>query len=227
MPPLVKAQTALKNKTKIWRKTIFNMADGILTPYNVERWWHWFRQVTAPCNVACGSGIMTVNYTTWQHPVMWYVDLGWHAVEFARLQHRAMWHVALKSWHWIHQVGWHTMEFAQTSAILKFYISFDFDYITAVDIQCAKSCPNWTILSRKKWRHVDFQDRGSQPSWILWVQQKAIMSSLKTPCTTSYRSSIDTIALNCLVFEKIAFILYFSNKQTDILTNKQTNKQMH
>jgi len=36
----------IKNQnTKIWRKTIFNMADGILTP----------------CNVACGSGIVTVN----------------------------------------------------------------------------------------------------------------------------------------------------------------------
>jgi len=45
-PPLVKAQTALrKQKNKLWRITIFNMADGILTP----------------CNVACGSGIMTVN----------------------------------------------------------------------------------------------------------------------------------------------------------------------
>ena len=32
-PPLVKAQTALrKQKHKIWRETIFNMADGILTP---------------------------------------------------------------------------------------------------------------------------------------------------------------------------------------------------
>jgi len=37
------------------------MADGILTACNVARSWHWFRQVTAPCNVACGSGIMTVN----------------------------------------------------------------------------------------------------------------------------------------------------------------------
>ena len=38
--------TALKTKkNKIWRQTIFNMADGILTP----------------CNVACGSGIVTVN----------------------------------------------------------------------------------------------------------------------------------------------------------------------
>ena len=42
-------------------KTIFNIADGILTPCNVSRSRHWFRQVTAPCNVACGSGIVTVN----------------------------------------------------------------------------------------------------------------------------------------------------------------------
>jgi len=46
-PPLVKAQTALrKQKNKIWRKTIFNMADGILTPCNVAR---------------RGTGIMTLN----------------------------------------------------------------------------------------------------------------------------------------------------------------------
>ena len=68
------------------------------------------------------------------------------------LLHHAMWHVALVSWHWIHQVaapcsvicgsgmtcqwirrwqhpamwqvalGWHVMEFAQTSAMLEFYI---------------------------------------------------------------------------------------------------------
>jgi len=31
------------------------------------------------------------------------------------------------------------------------------------------------------------------------------MGSLKSPCMTSYWWSIDTIALNCLVFEKIAF----------------------
>jgi len=41
-----------------------------------------------------------------------------------------------------------------------------------------------------------------------------IMGSLKSPCATSYRSSIDTIALNCLVFEKIAF-LRFDDRQTD------------
>ena len=35
-PPLVKAWTALKTQ-KIWRKTIFNMADGIRTSCNVAR----------------------------------------------------------------------------------------------------------------------------------------------------------------------------------------------
>jgi len=64
------------------------MADGILTPCNVARSWHWFRQVTAPCNVTRGS-VMTCHWirqvASWQHP--------------------AMWHVALESWHWIRQVA--------------------------------------------------------------------------------------------------------------------------
>ena len=46
-----------------------------------------------------------------------------------------------------------------------------------------------------------------------------IMGSLKSPCTT--RSSIQTIALNCLVFEKIAF-LHFGDRQTD----QQRDQQM-
>jgi len=48
-----------------------------------------------------------------------------------------------------------------------------------------------------------------------------IMGSLKSPGTTSYGSSIHTVALKCLVFEKIAF-LHFGDRQTD----KQTDEQM-
>ena len=49
-----------------------------------------------------------------------------------------------------------------------------------------------------------------------------IMGFLKSPgtCTTSYKSSIETIALNCLVFEKIVF-LYFGDRQTNRLTDGQ------
>jgi len=51
----------IKKAKNMAEKRFFNMTDGILTPCNVARSWHWFRQVTAPCNVACDSGIMTVN----------------------------------------------------------------------------------------------------------------------------------------------------------------------
>jgi len=51
-----------------------------------------------------------------------------------------------------------------------------------------------------------------------------IMGSLKSPCTTSYGSSIETIALNCLLsFEKIVF---FSILATDRQTDRQTDEQM-
>jgi len=37
-----------------------------------------------------------------------------------------------------------------------------------------------------------------------------------------YRSSVETIAQNCLVFEKIAFFLHFGDRQTD----RQIDEQM-
>ena len=51
-----------------------------------------------------------------------------------------------------------------------------------------KYAPNWTTIGGKKWRHVDFQDGGSQ-----WT------------------------ALNCLVLEKIAFFAFWrqTDGQTD------------
>jgi len=36
-----------------------------------------------------------------------------------------------------------------------------------------------------------------------------IIGSSKSPCRTSYRSSMDTIALNCSVFDKIAFFPFW------------------
>jgi len=48
------------------------------------------------------------------------------------------------------------------------------------------------------------------------------MASLKSQCTTSYRSSIETIALNCLIFEKIAFFAFWL--QTDRRTDGQPRR---
>ena len=143
------------------------------------------------CTLQCGMWLRNRDseFTKWQHPAMWYVALGWHDIEFT-----------------------------QTSAILKFYIWFRFRPHHSRHVilhQSPKFYPNRTTLSRKKWCHVDFQDGGSRPSWIFGG---LMMGSLKSLCTTSYRSSIDTIALNCLVFEKIAF---FSILATDRQTGGQ------
>ena len=122
--PLVKAQTALR-KPKNMAKTIFNMADGILRTCNVARSWHWFRQVTAPCNVAGCSGITCTSIR------------------------RNVRHIGIlllfqfRPYHCSQHVILH---------------------------QSAKFYPNRTTLGRKKWRHVDFQDGGSPPFWILRVQ---------------------------------------------------------
>ena len=62
------------------------------------------------------------------HPAMWQVDLGGHAIEFARWQGPAMWQVAL---------GWHDIEFTQSSKRPPYWNStfgFDFGHITAVDM---------------------------------------------------------------------------------------------
>jgi len=60
------------------------------------------------------------------------------------------------------------------------------------------------LPTAEKWRHVDFQDDFTGP----------MMGSYKSPCTTSNRSPIETIPLNCLVFEKIV-ILHFGDKIQD------------
>jgi len=90
-------------------------------------------------------------------------------------------------WHVV--VGWHAIEFAQTSAILEFYIWFPFPNITGVDMSFRTSLRNFIQIG--------------PPS----AEKNDVMSIFKM-------ASIDTIALNCLVFEKIAF-LHFGDRQTD------------
>jgi len=93
---------------------------------------------------------------------------------------------------------------------------FDFDHITAVDMSFCTSLQNFiqigpalaekmTSCRFSRWRISAILDfRGP------------IMGSLKSLCTTSYKSSIDTIALKCLVFEKIAFFcISATHRQTD------------
>jgi len=99
------------------------------------------------CTLQCGMWYWNRDseFTKWQYPAMWYVALGWHVIEVA-----------------------------QTSAIWEFYIWFRFRphhrSRHVILHQSPKFYPTRTTVARKQWRHVDFQDGGSQPSWILGIQ---------------------------------------------------------
>jgi len=182
------------------------MADGIITPCNVARSWHWFRQVTAHCNVTCGSGITTVTeFTKWQHPAIWWLwdDMPVNSPGGSTLQ--------CGRWLW-DDMPWNS---PKRPPYWNFTSGFDFDHITAVDMLCCTSLQNFIQTGPPSAEKID----------VMLIFKMADLShlgfygsnngSLKISCTTSYRSSIETIALNCLVFEKIAFFLYFGDRQTD------------
>jgi len=144
--------------------------------------------------------------------------------------HPAIWHVALESWQWIHQVAT-PCNVIRCSGMTCHWIrrkrppywnstsGFDFDYITAVDMSFCTSLRNFVQIgpsSAEKMTSCRFSRL--RISAILDFRD-SIMGSLKSPCTTSYRSSIETIALNCLVFwENLVFAIW---RQTDKRTGGQ------
>ena len=96
--------------------------------------------------------------------------------------HPVMWHVALKSWQWIHQAA-APCNVIYGSGMTCHRIRRNVRHIrilrlvsiltTSPPSTChsapvseilSKSEYYRTIVGRKKWRHIDFQDGGSQPS---------------------------------------------------------------
>jgi len=125
---------------------------------------------------------------------------------------------------WQVTLGWHAMEFAQMFVILEFYIWFRFwPYHRSRHVimhQSAKFLSKSDHPQQKDdvlsiFKMVDLRHLGFQG---------LIMGSLKSACTTSRRSPIETIALNCIVFGKITFFAF--RRQTDRQTYIQTYKQM-
>jgi len=90
----------------------------------------------------------------------------------------------------------------------------------AVDMSFCTSLRNFIQMgppsAEKNWRHIDFQA-------AIFDFMGPIMGSLKSPCTTASRSSIETIALNCLVFwENRVFCILATHRQTNRQTNRWT-----
>jgi len=147
--------------------------------------------------------------------------------------HLAMWHVALGTWQWIYRVAT-PCNVIRGSGMACHWIRPNVRHIGILHLvsistispqstcHCAPVCE---ILSKsdhpvqKKMTSCRFS--GWRISAILDFRGP-IRDSLKSPCMTRYRSSIETIAVNCLVFEKIAFFCILA---TDRLTDRQTDKQ--
>ena len=147
--------------------------------------------------------------------------------EFTKWQHPAMWHVALESWHWIHRVA-ASCNVAGGCGMTCHLIRPNVCHIGSLHLvsisttwpqSTCHSAPVSEILSKSV--HPQQKKMTSCRFLRLWISaildfRGPIMASLKSPRTTSYRSSIETIALNFLVFEKIAFFAFW--RQTDLWT---------
>ena len=160
-----------------------------------------------------------------------------------------MWHVALESWQWIHQVavpcnvirgsgmtchwirpvaapcnvtrssgimtlnspGGSNMQYGRwRSGMTCHWIRPNVRHIS---IRILHLVSISTISPQSTFKMVDLSHLGFYGS---------IIGSLKSPCTTFYRSSIETIAVNCLIFEKIAFFCILATCRQ---TNKRTDGQ--
>jgi len=148
--------------------------------------------------------------------------------------HPAMLHVALQSWQWICPVAapcnvaggtgmtcrWIRQTFRHIGILLLVSISAMSSQSTCHSAPSRKILYKSNHLRQKKMTLCRLSRW--QISAILDFRGP-IMGSLKNPCTTSYRSSIETMALNCLVFEKIALCFLVTDRQTD----RQTDVQAH
>ena len=153
------------------------------------------------CNsytLQCGMWLWNRDskFTKWQHPAMWYMALGWHAIEFAQnVRHIGILHLVSVS--------------------------------TTSPQSACHSAPISEILSksdhpRKNEKSAFFAFWRQDPKWQISVIldfRGPIIGSLKSPCTTSYRSSSrDHISKSPSFGENRVFVFW---RQTDRQTDGQ------
>jgi len=194
----------------MWRKTIFNIADRILTPWHDHdidfaspmalKSWQWIHQVAAPCNVIRNSG-MTCH---WIRPNVRHIRI-LRLVSISTTSPQATCNSATvsdilsKSDH--PRQEWRNVHFQDGESQPSWILGIQWWVLWKAQLQLTK------LLSFPKNRVFAFWRQ--HPTWRISAIldfRGPIMGSLKSAGTTSYRSLIDTVALNRLVFEKIAFL---------------------
>jgi len=142
-----------------------------------------------------------------------------------------VWHVALESWQWIHQVA-APCNVIRGSGMTCYWIRPNVRHIgilllvsisTTSPQSTCHSAPVSEILSKSDHPQQEKND-------VMLIFKKADLSHLgfygsnngffeEPNYITSYRLSIDIMALNCFVFEKIAFFWVLATDR-----QKQTNR---
>ena len=131
------------------------------------------------------------------HPAMWHN----HDIDFARWLHPAMWHVALESWHWIRQVaapcsvaGDIGMTCHSIQATVRHIRILQLVSISTTSSQSTcHSSPVSKLLSKSD---LPRQKKMTSCRFSRWRISAIldfrgpVIGSLKSPCTTSYRSLI-------------------------------------
>ena len=140
--------------------------------------------ILTPCNAACGSGIVTVNSPSGSN-------------------------VQCDTWLWDDM----PLNSPKRPPYWNSTSGFNFDHITAVDMSFCTSHRNFIQIGQPSAEKMTSCQLSRWRISAILAFRDSMMGSLKSPGTTSYRSSIDTIALNCLVFKKIAVFLHFGDRQ--------------
>ena len=174
--------------------------------------WQWIHQVAAPCNVICGSR-MTCQ---WIRPVAAPCNVT-HSSGIMTLNSPGGSTLQCGRWLWDdnHGIRWNVCHIGilHLVSILTISPQSTYHYAPVCKILSKSDHPqqkNMTSCRLSRWRIsaiLDFRD--------------PIMRSLISPSTTSYRSSMETITINCSFFEKIVF-LQFGDRQTDRQSNRWT-----
>jgi len=133
-----------------------------------------------------------------------------HDNEFVKWQHPAMWYVALGSWHWIRQMAapacgrWLWDDMPLNSPNVRHIGILHLVSISTISPQSAcHSAPVCEILSKSDHPRQKKMTSCRFSRWRISAIldfRGPIMGSLKSPCATFYRSSIDTIAQLLIFF---------------------------
>jgi len=153
---------------------------------------------------------------------------------FTKWHHPAMWHVALESWHWICQVA-APCSVAGGSGMTCHWIRPNVRHIGILHlVLISTTSPQSTCHFASVSKILSKSDHPRQKKmtscrfsrWRISAIldfRSPVMGYLKSPRTISYRSSLETVALNCLGFEKIALFAFW--RRTDKQTDRQTDGQ--